>query len=51
MASRGQASLPLPALFRSRQWQLRLVIPALFGYLAGQLWRSHREAAAVTTPV
>ena len=28
------ASLPLPALFRSRQWQLRLVIPALFGYLA-----------------
>ena len=28
------ASLPLPALFRSRQWQLRLVVPALFGYLA-----------------
>ncbi len=28
------ASLPLPALFRSRQWQLRLVIPALLGYLA-----------------
>jgi FtsH-binding integral membrane protein len=27
------ASLPLPALFRARQWQLRLVIPALFGYL------------------
>jgi hypothetical protein len=27
------ASLPLPALFRARQWQLRLVIPALFGYV------------------
>ena len=27
------ASLPLPALFRARQWQLRLVIPAAFGYL------------------
>jgi hypothetical protein len=28
------AALPLPVLFRSRQWQLRLVIPALIGYLA-----------------
>lgn len=28
------ASLALPALFRARAWQLRLVIPALFGYLA-----------------
>lgn len=27
------ASLPLPALFRARQWQLRLVIPAAFGYV------------------
>lgn len=27
------ASLPLPALFRARQWQLRLVIPAVLGYL------------------
>ena len=27
------ASLPLPVLFRARQWQLRLVIPALVGYL------------------
>jgi hypothetical protein len=27
------ASLPLPALFRARQWQLRLVIPALLGYV------------------
>ncbi len=27
------ASLPLPALFRARQWQLRLVVPALLGYL------------------
>ena len=27
------ASLPLPALFRARQWQLRLVVPAVFGYL------------------
>lgn len=29
------ASLPLPALFRARQWQLRLVAPALLGYLGG----------------
>ena len=27
------ASVPLPALFRARQWQLRLVIPAVLGYL------------------
>ena len=27
------ASLPLPALFRARSWQLRLAVPALFGYL------------------
>lgn len=27
------ASLALPALFRARIWQLRLVVPALFGYL------------------
>lgn len=27
------ASLPLPGLFRARQWQLRLVLPALFAYL------------------
>jgi hypothetical protein len=27
------ASVPLPALFRARQWQLRLVVPAAFGYL------------------
>lgn len=27
------ASLPLPALFRARAWQFRLVVPALLGYL------------------
>ncbi|MFT4167459.1 MAG: hypothetical protein QM650_19660 [Microlunatus sp.] len=27
------ASLPLPALFRARSWQLRLAAPALLGYL------------------
>lgn len=27
------ASFPLPALFRARQWQLRLVVPAVFGYI------------------
>ncbi|MDN5762657.1 MAG: hypothetical protein L0H41_10120 [Microlunatus sp.] len=29
------ASLPLPALFRARQWQLRLVLPAVLGYVGG----------------
>lgn len=29
------AALPLPALFRARHWQLRLVVPALLGYLGG----------------
>ena len=27
------ASLPLPALFRARSWQLRLAVPALLGYV------------------
>lgn len=27
------ASLPLPALFRARAWQLRLVVPAVLGYV------------------